>query len=280
MAHTAELTPGTDSSGRRFTEVQGPAGGRLFQDPNLATLDRLLEAQKDLPTVAGRRGAGAAFSNFSAFLDLQDRRKVARQNADLRQQAARLEIEKQRIENVAAEKAASEQGRTTGLTPELIALSSRPRQEFLDGITRLRQDGVRFKDSSDLFNLNNANLAQQRVNQAQVSEERIQESAEARTPEAKLQAGIALVERELGRNMTRAEKIRFSSSKSRNDLLQELSEEVEAGPGDKPFTQEPEQSGKSATRAEVGEIVRKLGSTDPEEINAALVEAGFAPLGS
>jgi len=280
MAHVAELTPGTDSSGRRFTDVAGPAGGRLFQNPNLATLDKLLGAQKDLPTAAGRRGAGAAFSNFSAFLDLQDRRKVARQNADLRQQAAKLEIQKQEIANQQEQKKLAQRP-TTDLTPDLIALSSRPRQEFLAGMSRLRESGTRLK-SSDLINLNNANLSQQRVDQSAQSEERIQETAEARTPDAKLKAGVALVEKELKRKMTRAEKIRFSSSKTRGDLLQELSEEVEAGPADddKPFTQEPEQAGKTATRAEVGDIVRKLGSTDPEEINAALVEAGFAPLGS
>jgi hypothetical protein len=264
-----------DAQGRRFFEVPGGelGPGRLFQNPNLTTLDKLLEAQESNPTTQGRRDAGTAFKNFSAFLDLQDRRKVARQNADLKREAVKQQIEKQRIENEAARK----QTPVSDLTPELIGLASLPRAEFLQGMTRLRQSGKRLK-SADLINLNNANLAQVQSNRLQASEDRQVAAAEARTPEAKLKQGIALVEKELGRSMTRGERIRFSDSKTRGDLLQELSEEIEAGPEEEgETTQDVEQSGelRDPTRKEAEAIVAEVGSTDPDELAAAFANAGF-----
>jgi len=273
-----------DTAGRRFTTVGegGPLGpGRLFQNPSLSTLDRLIEASRDLPTTAGRRGADVAFKNFSTFLDLQDRRQAARQNQGLRRQAAEAQVEKQRLANEAAQQKLDRP--TAGLTPDLIALSSQPREQFLAGMTQLRERGTRLK-GDDLVALNRANLQQVAQTRLAETEARQQETAAGRSRTALNAEDITILEDQLGRPLTRSEKIQLRDPALRNVLLSQLSQEAAAEPGARetpeeaaPFTQAPEQTGAEgvADAATVRQVAAEIGSRNPKVIKAELQRRGL-----
>lgn len=282
MAHTE-----TDTAGRRFTTVAegGPLGpGRLFQDPSLATLDKLIEAQRDLPTTAGRRGAGEAFQNFSAFLDLQDRRKSSRQLQQLRFKAAEQDLEKRRLGNVARQKAIEQS--TRPITSDLIQLSSQPREQFLAGMSQLRQQGVRLKPD-DLINLNRANLQQVAQNRLAETEARQQDTAAGKSRTARSAEDVAILEEQIQRPLTRSEKIQMLDPTSRTVLLTQLSQEAAgAGPGARevseeaaPFTQAPEQAegaGQVVTEAQARQIrLENPQITTAEQLDEEILRRGF-----
>ena len=91
----------TDAAGRRFTQTpEGPLGsGRLFQNPNLQTLDELQEAFDDPNRSAqGRRDVSAAFQKFSSFLDRQDAKEARRRFTRQRSEDRELDLQKKRDE--------------------------------------------------------------------------------------------------------------------------------------------------------------------------------------
>lgn len=288
MAHTpGHLEQGVDPQGRRFTSVPGGelGPGRLFQNPNLQTLDQLLEVQDDPKrSTAGRRQAGEAFSEFSAFLDLQDRRRASRQAQRLKVRSAEQALEKQRIDNQQAQQKL-EQGEQGGdVAGALQQLIAAPREQFTGSFAKFARAANLSTD--DAIAANRANLQQVAQTRLAETEARQQDAAAAKSRTARSAEQVAELEQLIQRPLTRGEKIQLLDPTSRTVLLTQLSQEsAGAGPGARgvsketaPFTQAPEQTGEGGvvTEAQAKQIrLENPQITTAAQLDEAIIAAGF-----
>ncbi len=274
----------------------GPLGsGRLFKNPTLRTLDKLIETNT--------RDSSRAFDQFSSFLKRQDAQQARLQSQRQTFEARELALQKTRDEasfrkealkdpvtaramkafrraslilggsrNVPAktrQTLVSGAPKTKGLPQDLVEAAGGTREEFKAKVKSFLDDGG-VLPQKEFTALNNANQSADSARQREEATAQRGEAAEGRTIEAKREDSFAFLEKELGRPLTSAQKVRLSNAATAKDMVLELSQEIEGKEGKQPFAQTP---GKSITPEEVAEFLKQAGG-DRDKARSLAQKAG------